>query len=294
MKLLRAATLTVADPDATAARYVEWLDYAVIESGAVPADLAASWGAPGSAGRRYVVCAPASGADVYLRFVQGDPPADYRPLRTYGWAAIEICVQDVLATNERMLKSPFEIIGPPREIEGLPAIYPMQVKGPDQEIVYLTQIRTDLPAYDLPRAGAPIDKLFILVLACSDLKASIAWFVEHVKLELGREMDIVYTMLANAFGTPMDELHTIATVIHGRDVFLEFDQYPPAATPRPTRAGELPPGVALCTLKHPDFDSVSGDWIVPPTRRDGPIYGGGRVGTLRAPDGTLIEIVEIA
>ena len=42
--------------------------------------------------------------------------------------------------------SPFEIIGPPREIDGVPAIYPLQVRGPDEEIVYLTQIRADLPA----------------------------------------------------------------------------------------------------------------------------------------------------
>lgn len=293
MKLLRAATLLVADPDATAARYREWLDYSVVEEGTVPDDLAASWGAQAAAGRRFVVAQPASGADVFLRFVEGEPHPDYRPLRTHGWAAIEICVQDVLAANARMERSPFEIIGPPREIEGLPAIYPMQVKGPDGEIVYLTQIRSDLPAYDLPRAGAPIDKLFIVVLACSDLKASIAWFVEHVKLELGREMDIVYTMLANSFGLPVEDLHTIATVIHGRDVFLEFDQYPPQATPRPVRPGELPSGISLCTLKHPEFDSVSGPWLTPPVRREGPVYGGGRVGTLRAPDGTLVEIVEM-
>lgn len=292
MKLLRAATLTVADPESTAARYVEWLDYRVAERGTVSDDLAASWGAPASAGRPLVVAAPASGADVYLRFVQGEPPADYRPLRSYGWAAIEICVQDVLAANERMLRSPFEIIGPPREIDGLPAIYPMQVKGPDQEIVYLTQIRSDLPSYDLPRAGAPIDKLFILVLACSNLQASLDWFERNVRLQHGRTMDIVYTMLAGAFGLPMEDLHTIATVVHERDVFLELDQYPPAATPRPRHDGELPPGVAICTLKHPAFDTVCGDWVRPPAVRDGVVYGGRRAGTLRAPDGTLVEVIE--
>jgi catechol 2,3-dioxygenase-like lactoylglutathione lyase family enzyme len=292
MKLLRAATLTVADPEATAERYVEWLDYRIVERGTAPDDLAASWGAPAQAGRAMVTAAPASGADVYLRFVQGEPPADYRPLRTYGWAAIEICVQDVLAANERMLRSPFEIIGPPREIEGLPAIYPMQVKGPDQEIVYLTQIRSDLPSYDLPRAAAPIDKLFILVLACSNLEASIDWFDRNVRLQHGRTMDIVYTMLAGAFGLPLEDPHTIATMVHERDVFLELDQYPPAATPRPQREGELPPGVAICTLKHPAFDTVCGDWIRPPTPREGVVYGGKRAGTLRAPDGTLVEVVE--
>ena len=294
MKLLRAATLTTPDPDATAARYGEWLDYSVVERGVIDAGLATSWGCPASAGKRYVLAQPASGADVYLRFAEGVGHPDYRPLRTYGWNAIEICVQDVLAVNDRMARSPFEIIGPPRELDGMPSIFPMQVKGPDQEIVYLTQIRGNLPAYDLPRAASLIDKLFILVMGCSDMRASIDWFEHHVGLSFGREIELIYTMIAQAYGLPVDQKHTISTGVHERDVFLEFDQYPDAAIPRPGQPGELPPGIALCTLKHPDFDSVKGPWIVEPVRREGALYGGGRVGTLVAPDGTLVEIVEVS
>jgi hypothetical protein len=279
------------DPEASARRYVDWFDYRIVERGHLAEALALSWGTPGASGRAFVLLAPASGADVYVRFVAAEPVADFVPLRTFGWAAIEICVQDVLAVNARMLGSPFEIIGPPREIGGLPAIFPMQVKGPDQEIIYLTQIRSDLPAYDLPRAASFIDTLFILVLACSDLKASLRWFERHARLALGREMDIVYTMLAKAFDLPIDDLHTIATVVHGRDVFLELDQYPAAATPRPTHPGQLPPGISMATLKHPEFDAIEGPWISPPACHAGVIYGGARVGTLRAPDGTLLEMV---
>jgi len=291
MELLRAATLTVPDPEATAALYAAWLDYSVAERGAVPQDLAESWGCPTSAGRAFTVCRPASGADVFIRFVKGRIPCDYRPLRSFGWAAIEICVQDTLAVNARMERSPFQIIGPPRELDGLPAIFPMQVKGPDQEIVYLTEIRDNLPAFDLPRAQALIDRLFILVLACSDLETSLDWFERELKLSAGQSMDIVYTMIANAFGLPHDQKHTIATMIHGRDCFLELDQYPDAAEVRPTEPGALPPGVAMVTLRHPDFDALSG-WIAPPVIRNGTFYGGRRCGTLRAPDGILIEVVE--
>jgi len=291
MELLRAATLTVPDPEAAAARYGAWFDYSVAERGVVPQDLAESWDCPASAGRAFVVCRPASGADVFIRFVEGRIPPDYRPLRSFGWAAIEICVQDTLAVNARMERSPFQIIGPPRELDGLPAIFPMQVKGPDQEIVYLTQIRDNLPAYDLPRAQARIDRLFILVLACSDLQTSLDWFERELKLSPGRSMDIVYTMIANAFGLPHARKHTIATMIHDRDCFLELDQYPDAATPRPKEPDALPPGVAITTLRHPDFDALSG-WIAQPVAREGAVYGGRRSGTLRAPDGVLVEVVE--
>jgi hypothetical protein len=292
MHLIRAATLVTPDPDATAAVYVRWLDYEIVETGLVPADLAASWGAPACADRRYVVTKPASGADVYLRFVQGETPADYLPLRTYGWAAIELCVNDVLAVNERMLASPFEIIGPPRLLDGLPTIFPMQVKGPDQEIVFLTQILGDLPDYDLPRAKSLVDHLFILVLACSDLEASNAWLSQALRLEAGRAIELAYGVLSNAFALPADHKHKIATLTHGRDVFLETDQYPEAATVRPQATGELPPGVAMATFYHPEFDLLTGPWLSSPKARDGVVYGGGRAGVMKGQDGELIEVVE--
>lgn len=292
MRLLRAATLVTPDPDATAARYGAWLDYTVAEHGVIDPALAASWDAPGSAGRRYVVCRPASGAEIFLRFIEGRTVEAYQPLRTFGWAAIELCVRDVLAVNARMEKSPFEIIGPPRRIDGLPTIFPMQVKGPDGEIVYLTQIDADLPDYDLPRAQTLIDHLFILVLGCSDLAATGAWLERVGGLKQERSLDLVYTMLSQAFDLPPDRLHTIATLTHERDVFLEIDQYPTQATARPSEAGALVPGIALGSLLHTNLDAVPAPWLTPPIPRDGVLYGGRRAGVVRGPDGVLLELIE--
>lgn len=292
MKLLRAATLTVADIKRSTSLYAEYFDYSIIEEGVVDADLAESWNAPKTAGQPYAIMEPSSGAEIYIRFIEQPKVDSFKALRTYGWNAIEICVTDVLAANERMLNSPFEIIGPPREIDGLPAIYPMQVRGPDEEIVYLTQIRSDLPAFDLPRASTLIDKLFILVLGCSSMDEGNEWLAKHAGVEMGRDMEIVYTMLAGAYGTDMDELHRISTMIHGRDVFLEVDQYPDAATSRENHDGMLPPGIAIGSMWHPDFDSLPGPWIKEPVVRDGPVYKGKRAGTMIGPDGTLVEMIE--
>ena len=292
MKLLRSATLTVSDIERSADLYTSYLDYSVVERGTIPQDLADSWDAPKTVGANYVVMQPASGADIFLRLIEQPKVDGFKALRSYGWNAIEICVEDVLAANERMKDSPFEIIGPPREIDGLPAIHPMQVKGPDEEIVYLTQIKSDLPAFDLPRAEAAIDKLFILVMGCSDMRASNKWMEEHVGVEMGRDMEIVYTMLAAAYDLPEQDMHVISTMIHGRDVFLELDQYPDAAINRPQLPGMLVPGCAIGTLWHPDFDSLTGPWITEPVVREGPIYKGKRAGTMKAPDGTLVEMVE--
>jgi catechol 2,3-dioxygenase-like lactoylglutathione lyase family enzyme len=291
VNLLRAATLTVRDPEATARRYSEWLDYAIVERGAVDRDLAESWGAPAVANRSYVICRPASGADVFLRFVQATPPADYKPLRTFGWAALEICVADTLAVETRMAASPFEIIGPPRELDGMPEIFPMQVRGPDDEIVYLTQIRAQPKGTRLQQAESLIDRLFILVMACADLGATRRWFGEALGLLVHPEVAIRYTMVSKAFGLDPDTKHRIATGGHEIDTFLEFDQYPNDATARPYAPGDLPPGIAMVTLQHPDMDAVSAPWIRAPAERAGPFYQGRRQGVTHAPDGTLVELL---
>lgn len=292
MKLLRAATVTVSDLNRTTDLYATYFEYAVVEQGVISDTLAASWNTPNSADCAYAVMQPSSGANIFLRFIQQPVVDGFRALRSYGWNAIEICVQDVMAVNARMQDSPFEIIGPPNKIPGLDAIHPMQVKGPDEEIVYLTQINDDLPEYNLPRAGSLIDKLFILVMGSSDMDRAAHWMQEKCGLSFGREMEIPYTMIAKAYGTPLDQLHRICTLIHDKDVFLELDQYPDEAIPRPRHDGMLVPGCAIGTLFHPDFDALPGPWLTAPVVRDGAIYDGKRVGVLQDPDGTLIELVE--
>ncbi|MDE0364131.1 MAG: VOC family protein [Gammaproteobacteria bacterium] len=293
MHLLRAGTVTVSDLGRSRRIYERWLDYETIEQGSVAAQLAASWGAPGAAGAPYALLQPASKAGIYLRLVEAPAVPGFVPLVTYGWAALEFCVRDVLAVNERLLESPFEIIGPPRRIEGLDAIFPMQVQGPDGEICYFTQINSDLPGIRLPRARSFIDHLFINVLASSDMRASQQWMVRHLGFRIGREsMEIVYTMLARAFGTPMDQLYTISTMVHDKDVFLEVDQMPAAAAPRTKHDGLLPPGVAITTFRVADLDAVSAPSLAGPRAHDSRLYHGQRSMTVTDPDGTLFELVE--
>ena len=293
MNLLRAATLTVANLDATIALYAEWLDYGLVERGVIAEDLAVSWGAPRSAGLSYAVMQPASGEDAYLRFLQDASVDGYRPLRSYGWAAIEICNQDVMGVNERMLRSPFEVIGPPKTIAGLTRIHPMQVRGPDGEIVYLTEIKPEAHGMGLPTPKSFIDRLFILVLACSDMKTAAEWWTSRLKLTLGEPMSIVYSMINHAFELPADTHHTFCMGGHDGDVFIEFDEYPAETIVRPRAEGCLPPGVSMCTLKHPAFDSIEAPWITPPVRREGALYGGGRGGPHAGPHGSVFEGVEI-
>jgi len=285
VRLLHAATILAADVAASARRYEAFFGYRLVESGLIPAAVAGTWGTPAMAGRRYYVLAPESGVPVFLRFVEGKIPPDYQPLRSFGWGAIELCVQDVMAVHERLKDSPFTIIGPPKALDGAPAIWPMQVQGPDGEIVFLTEIRADEPGARLPRAACPIDSLFIAVLACQDIAATRAWFAANLGLTGAPDFELVYTTLSRAFALPADQKHRIAVLGHDGDAFLQLDQYPAEAVPRPTMPGELPPGVAMVSFLHSANETSDA------TADPGIIYAGGRSHVSRAPDGALVELI---
>jgi len=296
MHLMRAATLTVSDLQRSESLYCDWLNYSCVEHDIISNELAQSWGAPKTAGKPYVVLQPASKADVFIRLIQQRAIPDYKALRTYGWNAIEICTQNTDKVNAQMELSPFKIIGPPKKIPGLDAIYPMQVKGPDEEVVFLTQINDDMPTHNLPRASCLIDKLFILVMGCSDMQASKAWLRDHLLISSDQDMEINYTMINKAFGLKDGTQHKLCTMMHEKDVFLEIDQYPNGTIARPAHHGMLPPCAAIGSFAHPEFDKLielnKTNWITPPVKRLGTIYKNKRSGTLRAPDGTLIEMIE--
>lgn len=293
MTLLKCATHVVADIDAAVERYGRDFDYTVVEQGEIPLDLAESWNAPETAARRYAVMQPASQSPVFVRFVEGDAVAGYLPIRTYGWAATEICVQDVEKVNERMIASAdFDVIGTPRPLDGFPNVKPMQVRGPDQEIVYLTEIRVDDPSSGLPQPQSLIDRPFIMVLASADLPATATWFADLLGLDVTDPISILYSMITLAFELPADEKHALVIARWQGQTFIEVDQYPDAAAERPCNPGALPPGVSIVSMVHPDLARLDGHWVSPPVVRGGALYAGSRVGVLRTPEGALLEVME--
>lgn len=292
MILLKAATVTVASLDRSIELYTRFLDYKLVETGHVTPDIAASWQAPGVEGHAYALLQPASGRAVYLRFVEQASMPGFRALRSFGWNAIELCVTEVMQAYARLQDSPFEVIGPPRENPGLANIHPMQIKGPDEEVVFLTQINADTPPYKLPRAKSLIDQVFIMVIGCRDMAAAATWFKTHLGLDRGEEMQIAYTMLAKAYGKDLSTQYSLTTMTHDFDVFLEVDQYPAEAVERSKHAGLLPPGCAITTFCHPEFDRLIEVNDGRPKRQAGALYDGKRSMMLIGPDGALVEVVE--
>ena len=286
-------TATVPDLDAALSDYRDALGLTVVERGGLPAELAASWGTSASTGSRYAMLQPTSGTASYIRLVEQPVHADFVPVRSYGWAAFEITVQDVFGWPAKLAGSGFDIVGAPREIPGLPYFVAMQMLGRGKEMIYLNEVRSNTPTSDLPPAQSPVDHIFIVILACADRPAVLDWYRDRVQLDIGADYTIPYTMISKAFGLPHDHLSTITMVQNGRMPIVEVDGYPAAASARGGDPARLPAGNAMVTLAVDDLDALDLDWIAPPMARKGALYAGRRAATVRGLAGELLELLEI-
>lgn len=280
------------DLDAALADYHGRLGLGVVEKGVLAPDLAESWGTPASAGLPYAMLRPQSGAHCFIRLIEQPAHRDFRPTRTYGWAAYELSVKDVFGWPERLEGSGFRVIGPPREIAGLPYFIPMQVLGRGDEMIYLNEVAMDTPSSDLPKAHSQTDLIFIVILAASDRMASVDWYRRALRLDEGDSYTLEYTMINAAFGKPAGTQSVITMVQNERLPILEIDDYPAEAMARPFHPGMLPPGNALVTVAVESFDGLELDFISPPVLRHGDLYMGNMVATVRGPSGELLELVE--
>ncbi|MBL0924879.1 MAG: hypothetical protein IBJ12_10500 [Sphingomonadaceae bacterium] len=266
----------------------------MVEHGKLDADLAASWNCPNSAGARMATLQPRSGTHCFIRLIEQPVPDDFRPTRTYGWAAFELTVQDVYGWPDRLAGSGFDIIGPPKEIAGLPYFVPMQVTGRGREMIYLNEVRDNTPTSDLPMAGSLTDHIFIVILATPDREANLHWLTQNIGLDVGGTYMLEYTMINKAFGLPDGTQSSITMVQKDRLPIIEVDDYPEVATVRPRATGCLPPGNALVTIAVDSLDAVKADFIAPPAVRGGVLYAGKRSATVVGMAGELLELVEIA
>jgi catechol 2,3-dioxygenase-like lactoylglutathione lyase family enzyme len=282
-------TLTTPDLDAALTDYRDRLGLRLVEQGNISQARAAGWGCPPNAGGRYAVLTPTSGAPCFLRLVEQPTPADFKPTSTFGWAAFEITVQDVYNWPAKLAGSGFDIIGPPKEIEGLPYFVAMQMLGRGREMIYLNEVRQNTPSSDLPKAASPVDHIFIVILACADREAALDWYRDRIGLDIGGSYTIEYTMINKAFGLADGTASTITMVQKGRLPIIEVDGYPAAATVRSGAPDRLPAGNAMVTLAVESLDALGLNLIAPPTLIDGK-----RTATVFGPAGERLELVEIS
>ncbi|MGH8335624.1 MAG: VOC family protein [Gammaproteobacteria bacterium] len=273
--------------------YRGMLGLELVERSQVSDELAASWGCPNSAGAMMATLMPTSGAHCAIRLVEQGVPDDFRAVSSFGWASYEITVQDVYGWPAKLSGSGFDIVGPPREIEGLPYFVAMQMTGRGREMIYLNEVRMDTPSSDLPRANSPADHIFIVILATPDRAGTVEWYRDKLQLDEGGTYTLEYTMINRAFGLADGTQSSITMVQKARLPIIEVDDYPGAAVIRPGDEGRLPAGNALVSLAVGSLDALELDYITPPVAPLEMPYGGRRAATVFGPAGERLELIEI-
>ncbi len=289
---IHAVTTTVPDLASIESAYSHYLGYRTVETGVVSAATAARWGAPAAAGRRLLIMQPGSGVPAYLRFVESPAVDGWSALRTHGWNATELIIQDTDALAERLADSPFKIIGPPADLDGFPMIRAMQVVGPGGECLYLTRVGPG-SGFDLPEAKSFVDRVFIVVVGTGDLSVATEFYA-RLGNPAGEPGTSRVSVLSNANALPLDTKYSLTMVELKSGTLIEVDQYPAVARPRPIPPGQLPPGMAIVTVGADNLDECdfADAFVSPPGICDIPPFVGRRSATIRGPWGELIELVE--
>ncbi len=289
----KVATIVSSNLQQVATDYGHWLDYKVRERGRVSKALAASWGAPQVAGRAYILMSSDAAPDVFLRAVRAPAVASYRPLTTYGWNAIEIIVDNPDTLRQRLTGSPFTVIGEPAPLGGFPSIKAFQVRGPSGEVLYLTAETGDRSKSILPLPGGDVGRVFIMVVASPDIEQQVDWYSQKFAMPRSAARPARVGILQRAQGLAPDATVPLTTLrLANKGNLLEFDGYGASTGPRPTPAGELPPGIALASFTVHSLDALQLDYILPPRIEKGAAYSGHRSATVRGPAGELIELIE--
>lgn len=293
LQRFQIATIAASDLHWVETHYGRWLDYQVRERGVVSKELAESWGAPGVAGRRYILMSPDTAPTIFLRAVESPRADGYRALTSYGWNAIEIVVDNPDTLFDSMRESPFRVIGEPKPLVTIPSIRAFQVVGNDEEVLYLTAETGDRSRSVLPDPKGRVGRIFIMVLAATNPRATLDWYAARFAMQPGALRSRANPMINRAQGIDPATSLPIATARlaeHGN--LIEFDGYSEKAVIRPQAAGELPPGISMTSFAVHDLDAIDVEWITPPALHPGAAYEGRRAATTRGPDGELIELIE--
>ena len=294
LQRITIATVSTSNLRGFERRYTHWFGYEVRERGRVSTALAKSWGAPKSAGRRYVLMSSEGSPDVFLRAVQAPRVKGYEAMTTWGWNAIEIIANDPIALREKFNRSPFKVIGEPKGLNSYPSIVAFQLVGPDNEVIYLTGETGDPEKSPLPLPSGDVDRIFIMVVAGPDIEALLDWYSTKFDMPRGPARQVPIRVVQVAQNLTAEDLVGIGLIrLNEHGNLIEFDGYSAAHTgPRPFHAGHLPPGVGITSFSVPDLDELELLYLQPPAYYHGKAYDGRRSATVRGPIGELIELVE--
>ncbi len=224
------AVLLAKNLDAVAQAYEEYLQLSVSHRFVLDRDSALGLGLEDLAGSPSAMLAGSTGRD-WLMIVEHPGAADRDALGTHGWLAQEVLVMDVDALAAQLADSPFEVLRPPADLDVSDRIRACQARGPAGEILYLTQVKGEVPPFELPQCEGFVDHLFIPVLSTPDREATLTHY-ETIARAKGLRFDTRITVINQALGLPLEQRHPVGTLQLAGNALIEVDHIS-AAVPAP-------------------------------------------------------------
>jgi catechol 2,3-dioxygenase-like lactoylglutathione lyase family enzyme len=272
----------------------DYLDYKIVDQGTLDTTLCDAWDTPADAGKPYALMAPASGAEVWLRFVETGLRPGYWPPVSWGWNATEILVEDPDALAKKLADSPIRRFGGPADLYNQPkAPRAIQTLGPSGAMLYFTRISPGGSRYGLHGAQCPVDRVFNVVLGGPSLDVLRNFYTDKLGLRVGEPMAFTMTLAAQASGASADTPFPICVApIRARTSILELDEYPENTEPRPREPGALPGGMSMVSFLVKDIDAIDIPLRAAPEAIASKPYAGRRVAVIEGPAGEWLELIE--
>ncbi len=213
------------------------------------ADEANRWQATNLTGARVLeVC----GINGGVRFIESKVYENPMPLRTFGWSALEICVDDVHKYVAQAVEAGFEVLNEAVPLSGTAKPLPLiaaQLAGINGEVVYITQILSEVPNFELPDVSKESGSIFICVLGASDLEKSREVLESNFEVRRASDREVAIRVINRVYEKPLDTLHRLSSVqLAGRNA-IEIDQLPIEGMQREKFSGNLPPGISVVTVR---------------------------------------------
>ncbi len=293
LRFLKIVTHCVESIDIAKSAWADWLGYQLVDEGHLDNKLCAAWATPASVGQRYCLLQPASGAQVFIRFVENGLTNSYTPA-SYGWSATELLVTNPDQLYTELLGSPFTHVAGPMDLfaqKKAPRV--LQMSGPSGELLYFTRILPGGSRYGMKGAVSTVDRPFIVPVGGPSMDAMHHFYRNKLGLRTMESTPFVNDVMARACNVNSQRLFSMSIApIPGRRFLLEMDELPAGLPQRPRPSGQLPCGMAMVSFLVECLENI------PITGRSRPEtvttmpYGGGRTMVITGPAGEWIELIE--
>jgi len=192
------------------------------------------------------------GVNGRVRFIESSTYKNPLPLRTFGWSALEICVNDVNNYVAQAVEAGFEVLNEAVLLSGSVKPLPLiaaQLAGINGEVVYITQILSEVPNFELPDVSKESGSIFICVLGASDLEKSREVLESNFEVRRASDREIAIRVINRVYEKPLETLHRLSSLqLAGRNA-IEIDQLPIEGQQREVLPHNLAPGISVVTVR---------------------------------------------